>query len=108
MRSAAAFNVVRSRPSITTDHPEPASPLANASPSPRDAPVTIATLMADHPSERQIRSLGEYNKDYLALFPEAHPGWGSTSWDQGAVVALPAKLASPSYVAVMGSAPTGR
>jgi hypothetical protein len=45
--------------------------VASASPSPRDAPVTIATLMADHPSERCGRPLlsGEYNKDFLGLFP---------------------------------------
>src|ERR1700722_3757773 len=70
IRSAAASNGAGSRPSTTTDQPAPASPAANASPSPRDAPVTIATLMAAHPSERRVRSTGEYNKDLLALL---HP-----------------------------------
>ena len=95
------------------DHPVRASPVANASPSPRDAPVTIATLMAAHPSERQVRSTGEYNKDFLALFlvignrrlagrqrspaqrVAASAPLGSSRGPR-AVVALPMKLASPS------------
>ena len=58
MRPAAAPSVTSSRPSTTSDQPALASPVANASPSPRDAPVTMATLMAAHPSERLVRSSG--------------------------------------------------
>jgi hypothetical protein len=35
---------------MTKDHPVLANPVLTASPSPRDAPVTIATLMACRPS----------------------------------------------------------
>ena len=51
-------SVTGSRPSTTSDQPARASPVASASPSPRDAPVTMATLMAAHPSERRVRSSG--------------------------------------------------
>src|SRR5271157_1565928 len=72
--SAAARSADLSRPSITSDQPALASPVANASPSPRDAPVTMATLMAVHPSERWAAPQGQYNKDILSLFHPVHRG----------------------------------
>jgi hypothetical protein len=59
---------------MTNDHPVLANPVLIASPSPRDAPVTIATLMACRPSRTKDSLYRQYNKKILVLLPEGERG----------------------------------
>jgi hypothetical protein len=59
---------------MTNVHPVLANPVLIASPSPRDAPVTIATLMACRPSRTKDSLYSQYNKKTLVLLPEGERG----------------------------------
>src|SRR5580698_9957051 len=75
-RAAATAKALASRPSTTSDQPCWASPVASASPSPLDAPVTMATLMVPTLLKREVRSSKIITRESLFYFRTFSSGVG--------------------------------